>query len=250
MLLRCSSADPPDSTSVLDANLVTMLSLQWVQQKLGLDSVILRTTADFASRLQCNTYHPLHYTHSGNSDANLCKRSAVVTSVSVQRDEVRFAERDYSQDIAPARLPQTVLQTSRDDPQYQAVSDFITRRVLHTLCATCVWCHAAFCSVACNVPFSPSIRQAGVLNDSPHAVLHYGDVQRVFSSWECPDEILYTWFWVPDALTTSFSAAFPDHQLLGCIRGGQRPPPWVFCPCGGGAGNYQCAIYTPGADVS
>ena len=58
MLVQCSSADPPDAGTVLDAVLATMLSLQWVQQKLGLDSVILRTTTKCGGSLHQNTYKP------------------------------------------------------------------------------------------------------------------------------------------------------------------------------------------------
>ena len=88
MLVRCSLTDPPDAGTVLDAVLASMLSLQWVQQKLGLDCVIIRTTTECGGSLHQNTYHPLHYTHNGASHTNLCKRFAVVKSATTQWGEV------------------------------------------------------------------------------------------------------------------------------------------------------------------
>ena len=63
MFIQCSSADPPDAQTLMDAVLATMLSLQWLQQKLALDSVTLRTKTECGGSLHQNTYHPLHYTH-------------------------------------------------------------------------------------------------------------------------------------------------------------------------------------------
>ena len=104
-----------------------------VQQRLGLDTVILHTTTKCGGSLHENTYHPLHYTHNSDSHANLCKSFAAINSVFDQRGEVSFAEYDYSQDIAPSILPTSVLLTTKGDPHIQTVPDYIARKVLHTL---------------------------------------------------------------------------------------------------------------------
>ena len=48
---------------MLDAVLATMLILQWVGQKLGLDNHIVRVTSSSVSKVRRNNYYCLNYCH-------------------------------------------------------------------------------------------------------------------------------------------------------------------------------------------
>ena len=127
-------------------------------------------------------------------------------SVSRQRDEVRFADLDYTSDIPPAALPSAVMQVTKSNTQFHSVPNYVARRLLHALSGTCLWCGAVFCVTACSVPLCPGVVQTGKRNDSPPAVVHYGDIKHLHCVPTVLDPVRFMWLWVSEAtLPTNLS---------------------------------------------
>ena len=169
-ILRCIAPDP--STNRVDAFddtvVQNMLTLRFIQQKLGLDSLILRCTQDSVAQIHNCAYANLAYTHSSDTYTNTQHRVNILSHLHTQEQEQAVACPLFcdSHKHQPHDRYTRHLQPPTSKAEFP--QGWLMRQVCMTMGGTSVWvsdhCYATACNLHLNVRDPPPF-----LGSSDHA---------------------------------------------------------------------------------
>ena len=204
MLFRRSAAPSPpvpnDHTHVMqDQTLDTLLSVRFVQEKLGLASHVLGQSVHPANLIRDYTYSPVHYGHSNDSLTNLQHRLERLTSVSTQRDEDMLSQNTGNLPLGTFTFRQEEVRS----PAFSAIPLHIQRRVLHTIARTCPGYSLAGLVTANHHPLCDTYIHSNP-NTSPHMVTQWIDARAArqethHDTLNLPTTLIHHWFWFQES---------------------------------------------------
>ena len=117
----------------------TMLSLQWIRQKMGLATYIVQQTSEFVSHLDTHTYYPMDMTHTGDPIRNTRNRINALSHCDSQSSERALCDKRHTDNVAGqwahASPPPPLQAQPFRDIQCSKVPGWVFRRVCHTLSA-------------------------------------------------------------------------------------------------------------------
>ena len=132
----------------------TMLSLQYLQQKMGLAKHILTQTTEFIDHFKQHMYSPVDITHTGSSDTNPLRRISCFSHLSSRQGEESLTDKRTSENMAGQwagadDIPSMNQQPVSGASSSRLVPSWMFHRVSHTLSATTGWSRPCFWLTAC-----------------------------------------------------------------------------------------------------
>ena len=178
-----SGGDAPDSESALidtDDVLQTLLTLKYVEQKVGLAGVVLAAGVQFSAILLRWNYHPLKYQHATNPTENTRRRHHMFNQLRVQTNEHMLTHEKGAQQVL-------IWSRGGGETPEQSTSHIpmpplhIQRRLLHTLDGVSLWFNPV-----CRPPPEPP----PVIHTDTHYAAIWSDVHvHIFSLFTCNDNL-------------------------------------------------------------
>ena len=224
---------PADSHTFADQVLSTMLSIQFIQQKLGLAKHVLTQTAAFIDSIHQHAYFPLDITHTSDSHTNTICRISCFSHLSSHLDEARLTDRRQADSMGGRwgnsdTIPHVACgpPSVSDSHDPTAVPGWLFRRVAHTLSATTAWCHPCCWLTACHISLCD--RSRCLINSSPHACVQWTDgASSLHNQPEIHPSLPHVWMWAPASEVLHVRSVYPDLNTIGWYN--RRDPIHLMC---------------------
>ena len=184
-----------------DSLLHTLLSLQYLQQKVGLANVVLTAAVRFsATPLACH-YYSLRYTHTTNTATNTEHRHGMFNQLQTQTGEHVLSYKQGTRQLLEQGAQTYVPEQSNHKIQIPMPPLHIQRRLLITLDGVSVWNHPACRATMLHRPLRPRPPPEPPpppppTSDRQHYAGHWEDVgPGLFTSFSVQHCL---WVWAPE----------------------------------------------------
>ena len=149
-----------------------MLSVRYVQEKLGLAAHILCQATAAVSLIKEIAHCPLMCGHGSTSHQSILHRFSALTIVTIKADESLLCK-------FPGTIPTNPMDFDPVEHNYQfhSIPLYVQHRVIHTIGGTCMWKHTAGLVIAMHHHLSLDGRDTpNNPNTGPHAVFQWADI--------------------------------------------------------------------------